>query len=208
MNSVLLLLAILGQSPPLTVTPNSALLTKPTVQSALELTVPQTRAIFVIHTTAVAALKRLARRHSKAPVPQVGTPDSALPALEKFGKGLPLDKQERLAQITLQAYGPRVLTASGVGKALGLSAAQVDKITGAQLDTAKPYEEKERLWAEAHSGPWRTVGGDLKVPAVTREISRMNAERDAKLTELLTKHLTPEQNDRLAKMLGKPVKLS
>ena len=203
MHSFLFLIATFGQAPPLAVPPNWSLLTHPTVQSALQLSVPQTRAIFAIRSTGNIVLKRLARKHAKAP-----TPDPALPALEKFGKGLPLAKQERLSQITLQAYGPYVLTAPGVAKSLGLTGVGVDRITNLQLTEAATYNEKVRLYAAAHHVPTRIEQGDTVVPVETPGIRQMHDERDAKLTELLKQNLTKEQNDLLAKMLGKPVKLN
>ena len=209
MHPALLLIAILGQSPPLVVTPNWALLTNPTVQSALELSVPQTRAIFAIRSTATAILKRLSRKHSTPPAgEQSGPANPALPALAKFGKALSRSKQARLGQITLQAYGPHVIQAPGVGKALGLSVADVNRITKAQATAAAPYDEKVRLYAVAHPAPTSTVKGAGVVPVETPELRQMYDERDAKQTEVLKQSLTQEQNDRLAKMLGKPVKLN
>jgi len=207
MHPVLLFIALLGQSPPLVVVPNWALLTHPTVQSALELSVPQTREIFVIKSACDAVLKRLSWKHSKpAPTLDNGLLVVAPPALIKFGKTLSRKKQERLGQITLQAYGPRVLQAPGVQKALGLSGADVDRISKVQATAALPYDEKVRHYATDQHVPTHTVNG-AKVPVETPEIHSMHLDRDAKLTELLKQSLTQAENDRLAKMLGKPVKL-
>jgi hypothetical protein len=167
------------------------------------LSVPQTRAIFTIRSSANAVLKRLSRKHSKGPLP-----DPAAPALEKLGKTLSQSQKARLAQITLQSYGAHVLEAPGVANALGITPSHAERITNAQQDVARSYEEKERVWAEAHNGPWRIVGGDMKVPALTPEIRRMNDERDGKLMELLKQSLNKEQNEHLAKLLGKPVDLN
>ncbi|MHB8637213.1 MAG: hypothetical protein ACYC96_12160 [Fimbriimonadaceae bacterium] len=205
----ILLIAALGQTPALPVPPNWALLLHPSVQSALELTAPQTRAIFAIRSAGMEIFRRLSRRHPKKPLTRSGLPGLAsLPALEKFGRALPRAKQARLAQITLQSYGPHVLKAPGITKALGLSPTEAKRIAKAQAVAAVPYNNEIRTYAVSHHLATRLVDGVVVLPVDTPETHAIQVERDAKLSATLRAGLSAAQNARLIRLLGKPVKLN
>lgn len=130
----------------------------------------------------------------------------AIPALTKIGAKLSAEQRKRLIQLTVQQYRSGRFNLPGVQETLGVDGTTLERINRDRTAINARFERKADEYALKHHLRMIGMKGGGQYPEFTPEIQKIDSAREAALWQVVHKDLSPEQNDRLKALLGRPFK--